>query len=43
MSYIKVRGSWHNIILNVHVPTDYKDDFSTDTFYEEKERVLHQL
>jgi len=41
MSYIVQRGHWCNIIvLNVHAPSEEKDDDSKDSFYEELEQVL---
>jgi hypothetical protein len=36
MSYIILRGCWHDIIVvNVHTPTEDKCDDTKDTFYEE--------
>jgi hypothetical protein len=41
MSYITLRGRWCDIIvLNVHAPTEDKNDDMKDSFYEELERVL---
>jgi hypothetical protein len=41
MSYIAMRGRWCNIIvLNVHAQSKEKSDESTDSFYEELERVF---
>ena len=38
VSYIVLRGRWCNIIvLNVHVPSEDKCDYSKDSFYEELE------
>jgi hypothetical protein len=40
MSYIILRGPWsHIIVLNVHAPTEDKNDDVKDSFYEEVERV----
>jgi hypothetical protein len=39
MSYITLKGRWCNIIvLNVHDPTENKDDVINDSFYEEIEQ-----
>ena len=36
MSYKVLRGCWYNIIvLNVHAPSDRKNDDSKDNFYDE--------
>jgi hypothetical protein len=44
MSYITPKGRWCDIIvLNVHVPTEDKDDDIKDSFYEELEQVLDQF
>jgi hypothetical protein len=44
MSYITPNGRWCNIIvLNVHVPTEDKDDDIKDIFYEELEQVFDQV
>jgi hypothetical protein len=41
MSYIILRGRWcDTIVLNVHVPIEYKIDHMKDSFYEELERVF---
>jgi len=41
MSYIVLRCRWYNIIvLNVHTPSEEKDDDSHDSFYEELKEVL---
>jgi hypothetical protein len=41
MSYIDLKGRWCDIIaLNVHAPTEDKDDDIKDSFYEELEEVL---
>jgi hypothetical protein len=43
MSYIILKGRWCDIIvLNVHAPTQYKDDVIKDNFYEELEQVFDQ-
>jgi hypothetical protein len=42
MSYINPNGSWCDIIvLNVHAPTEDKDDDIKDRFYEELEQVFY--
>jgi hypothetical protein len=44
MSYIILKGCWCDIIvLNVHDPTEDKDDILKDSFYEEQEQVFHQF
>jgi exonuclease III len=44
MSYIIIKGCWCDIIvLNVHAPTEDKDDDIKDSFYEELEQVLDQF
>jgi hypothetical protein len=44
MSYITLKGRWCDIIvLNVHAPTEDKDDVIKDSFYEELEEVFHQF
>jgi hypothetical protein len=41
MSYIILRGRCcHIIVLNVHAPTEDKNDDVKDSFYEELERVF---
>jgi hypothetical protein len=41
MSYITLKGRWYDIIvLNVHAPTEDKNDIIKDSFYEELEQVL---
>jgi exonuclease III len=41
MSYITLKGRWCDIIvLNVHAPTEDKDDDIKDSFYEELEQVF---
>jgi exonuclease III len=41
MSYITLKGLWCDIIvLNVHAPTEEKDDVMKHSFYEEIEQVL---
>jgi exonuclease III len=43
MSYITLKGHWcYIIILNVHAPTEDKDDIK-DSFYEELEQVFDQF
>jgi exonuclease III len=44
MLYIILKGRWCDIIvLNVHAPTEDKDDDIKDGFYEELEQVLDQF
>jgi hypothetical protein len=44
MSYITLKGHWCDIIiLNVHAPTEDKDDIINDGFYRELEQVFHQF
>jgi exonuclease III len=44
MSYINLKGRWCDIIvLNVHAPTEDKDDDIKDSFYEEIEDVFDQF
>jgi hypothetical protein len=44
MSYITLKGWWCDIIvLNVHAPTEDKDDDIKDSSYEELERVFDQF
>jgi exonuclease III len=44
MSYIILKGRWCDIIvLNVHAPTEDKDDDIKDSFYEELEQVFNQF
>jgi exonuclease III len=44
MSYIILNGCWCDIIvLNVHAPTEDKDDDIKDSFYEELEQVFDQF
>jgi hypothetical protein len=44
MSYITLKGHWCDIIvLNVHAPTEDKDDDMKDSFYEELEQVFDQF
>jgi hypothetical protein len=44
MSYIILRGRWHNIIvLNVHAPTLNKIDDMKDRLYEEIEHVFNKV
>jgi hypothetical protein len=44
MSYITLKGCWCDIIvLNVHAPTEDKDDDIKDSFYEELEEVFDQF
>jgi exonuclease III len=44
MSYITVKGGWCDItVLNVHAPTEDKDDVIKNSFYEELEQVFNQF
>jgi len=43
MSYIVLRGCWHDIVLNAHAPTDEKSDDSMDSFYKELEQVFDKF
>jgi hypothetical protein len=44
MSYITPKGHWRDIIvLNVHTPTEDKDDDRKDSSYEELEQVFDQF
>jgi hypothetical protein len=44
MSYKILRGRWcHNIVLNVHAPTEDKVDDVKNSFYEEFERVFDKF
>jgi len=44
VSCITLKGRWCDIIvLNVHPPTEDKDDDINDSFYEEVERLSDQL
>jgi hypothetical protein len=41
ISYITLKGRWcDTIVLNVHVPTEDKDNVIKDSFYEELEQVF---
>jgi exonuclease III len=42
--YITLKGRWCDIVvLNVHAPTEDKDDVIKDNFYEELEQVFDQF
>jgi hypothetical protein len=44
MLYITLKGRWCDIIvLNVHAPTEDKDDVIKNSFYEELEQVFCQF
>jgi exonuclease III len=44
MWYITLKGRWFDIIvLNIHAPTEDKDDDKKDSFYEELEQVFDQF
>jgi hypothetical protein len=40
MLYITLKGHWYDIVLNVHAPTEDKDDDIKDSFYKELEQVF---
>jgi hypothetical protein len=43
MSYITLKSRWCDIVLNVHAPTEHKDDVTKDSFYKELEEVFDQF
>jgi exonuclease III len=43
MSYITLKSRWYDIVLNVHDPTEDKDDDIKDSFYEELQQVFDQF
>jgi hypothetical protein len=43
MSYTTLKGRWCGNVLNVHAPTEDKDDVIKDSFYEELEQVFDQF
>jgi hypothetical protein len=44
MSYTELRGHWCNsIVLNVHVPTEEKNNDSKDNFYEKLQQVFNHF
>jgi exonuclease III len=43
MSYITLKGPWCDIILNVHAPTEDKDDDIKDRFYKKLEQAFDQF
>jgi exonuclease III len=43
MLYITLKGHWCAVVLNVHVPTEDKDDVIKDSFYGELEQVFDQF
>jgi hypothetical protein len=44
MSYITLKGHWYDIIaLNVHAPTEHKDDDIKDSLREALELVFDQF
>ena len=44
MFHVLLKGRWcHIIALNVHAPSEDKDDDIKDSFYEEMERLFNQL
>jgi hypothetical protein len=38
--YITLKVHWYDILLNVHAPTEDKDDVIKDNFYKELEQVF---
>jgi hypothetical protein len=44
MSQIVLKGRWFNmIVLNVHAPSEEKNDDSKDSFYEELGQVFYHF
>jgi hypothetical protein len=44
MPHITLKGRWYDIILlNMHAPTEDKDDNIKDNFYEELEQIFDQF
>jgi hypothetical protein len=43
MLYITLKGHWFDIVLNVHAPTEDKDDDVKDCFYKELKKVFDQF
>jgi hypothetical protein len=43
MSYITLKGHWCDIVLNVHAPTEDKDDDMKDSMNGELEEVFDQF
>jgi exonuclease III len=44
MSYITLKGHWCDIyVLNVHAPTEDKENDKKESFYEELEQVFDQF
>jgi hypothetical protein len=43
MLYIILRGHWCDIVLNIHAPTEGKNDNVKDSFYEEQEYVFDKF
>jgi hypothetical protein len=43
VSDITLKGHWCDILLNVHVSTEDKDDVIKDRFYEELEQAFDQF
>jgi len=42
MSHITLKDRWYDIVLNVHAPTEDKDDIK-DSFYKELEQIFDQF
>jgi hypothetical protein len=40
VSHVVLRGRWFSIIVNVHSPSQKKNDDSKDSFYKEVEQVF---
>jgi len=44
MSYIIIKGKWYNyVIINVHCPTEDKDEETEDLYYETSEQLYDPL
>jgi hypothetical protein len=41
--HITLKGHWYDIVLNVHAPTEDKDDNIKDNFYEKLELVISKF
>jgi hypothetical protein len=44
LSYIVLKGLWCNItVVIVHAPSQEKNDYSKDSFYDELEQIFHKF
>jgi hypothetical protein len=43
MSHINLKGLWCDVVLNVHAPTEDKNDDIKDSFYKELKQVFDQF